>query len=68
MVFIKCLVAFLDGQVEYKNEKNKLILKIQELERLLNIFNDISCLYKDGKCEVLKYSKNIYQKDRRGKL
>ena len=60
--FYKMLVAFLDGQVEYKNEKNKLILKIQELERLLNIFNDISCLYKDGKCEVRSTAKTFTKK------
>lgn len=50
--FYKILMNFLKEQIEYKNEKNKIILKIQELESLLNIFGNISCLYKDRKCEV----------------
>lgn len=53
------LVAFLDGQVEYKNEKNKLILKIPGIGAFIKCFNDISCLYKDGKCEVRSTAKTF---------
>ena len=60
--FYKMLKTFLYGQVEYKKENNKLILKIQELERLLNIFNDISYLYKDGKCEIRSTTKTFTKK------
>ena len=60
--FYKMLEAFLNRQVEYKKENNKLIFKIQELERLLNVFNDISCLYKDGQCELRSTEKTFTKK------
>lgn len=60
--FYKILEAFLNRQVEYKKENNKLILKIQELEHLLNVFNDISCLYKDGQCKLRSTKKTFTKK------
>ena len=60
--FYKILIALLDGRIDYTNETNKIILKLQDLERLLNVFNEISNIYRNKNCIVRTESETFCKK------